>query len=249
MRPDLTDSEHASVLPQIDVAANTSAIIHGVGDSPSGTLIGSRKVYPRMRLNWRDIVETVLFTAIIFFLVRASAENFRVEGRSMEPTLSNGQFILINKAGYWRIDQEIIDTIFPGVSEPTGGSGTIYLFDPPQRGEVIVFQYPRNPDKAYIKRVIGIPGDTVEVEDGRVILNGTAVEESYLLDEPRYESPYQEVPSGYFYVLGDNRNNSSDSHVWGLVPEGLVVGRAWLSWWPPEELGFVPDAVLGGGHP
>ena len=203
----------------------------------------------RMRLKWRDIAETIILTAVIFLLVRASAENFRVEGRSMEPTLSNGQFILINKIGYWRIDRDLINTVFPDASEPAGDGDTVYLFAPPQRGDVIVFQYPRDPNKAYIKRVIGIPGDTVEIVDGRVILNGMPLEEDYLFDEPRYESPPREVRSGYFYVLGDNRNNSSDSHVWGLVPESFVVGRAWLSWWPPENLGFLPATAVGVGSP
>ena len=203
----------------------------------------------RMRLKWRDIAETIILTVVIFLLVRASAENFRVEGRSMEPTLSNGQFILINKIGYWRIDRDLINTVFPDASEPAGDGDTVYLFAPPQRGDVIVFQYPRDPNKAYIKRVIGIPGDTVEIVDGRVILNGMPLEEDYLFDEPRYESPPREVPSGYFYVLGDNRNNSSDSHVWGLVPDSFVVGRAWLSWWPPENLGFLPATAVGVGSP
>lgn len=203
----------------------------------------------RMRLKWRDIAETIILTVVIFLLVRASAENFRVEGRSMEPTLSNGQFILINKIGYWRIDRDLINTVFPDASEPVGDGDTVYLFAPPQRGDVIVFQYPRDPNKAYIKRVIGIPGDTVEIVDGRVILNGMPLEEDYLFDEPRYESPPREVRSGYFYVLGDNRNNSSDSHVWGLVPESFVVGRAWLSWWPPENLGFLPATAVGVGSP
>ncbi len=203
----------------------------------------------RMRLKWRDIAETIILTVVIFLLVRASAENFRVEGRSMEPTLSNGQFILINKIGYWRIDRDLINTVFPDASEPVGDGDTVYLFAPPQRGDVIVFQYPRDPNKAYIKRVIGIPGDTVEIVDGRVILSGMPLEEDYLFDEPRYESPPREVRSGYFYVLGDNRNNSSDSHVWGLVPESFVVGRAWLSWWPPENLGFLPATAVGVGSP
>ena len=147
----------------------------------------------RMRLKWRDIAETIILTVVIFLLVRASAENFRVEGRSMEPTLSNGQFILINKIGYWRIDRDLINTVFPDASEPVGDGDTVYLFAPPQRGDVIVFQYPRDPNKAYIKRVIGIPGDTVEIVDGRVILNGMPLEEDYLFDEPRYESPPREV--------------------------------------------------------
>lgn len=198
-----------------------------------------------MRLKWRDIVETIILTIVIFLLVRASAENFRVEGRSMEPTLTNGQFILINKIGYWRIDRDLLNTVVPGGGESSAEDDTVYLFGPPQRGDVIVFQYPRDPDKAYIKRIIGIPGDTVEVVNGRVILNGSPLEEDYLFDEPRYESPSREVPAGYFYVLGDNRNNSSDSHVWGMVPESFVVGRAWLSWWPPENLGFVPATALG----
>ena len=80
-----------------------------------------------MRLKWRDIAETIILTVVIFLLVRASAENFRVEGRSMEPTLSNGQFILINKIGYWRIDRDLINTVFSDASEPAGDGDTVYL--------------------------------------------------------------------------------------------------------------------------
>ncbi len=197
-----------------------------------------------MRLNWRDIAETIIFTVVIFALVRTSAENFRVEGRSMEPTLQDGQFLLINKAGYWRIDERLLHLIFPGIDQPANVNGTIYFFEPPDRGDIIVFQYPRDPSKAYIKRVIGIPGDTVAVHNGRVYLNGSMVHEDYVAASPNYTSAPELVPPGYFYVLGDNRNNSSDSHVWGLVPESLVIGRAWLSWWPPEHLGFLPDSAL-----
>ncbi len=197
-----------------------------------------------MRLNWRDIAETIIFTVIIFALVRTSAENFRVEGRSMEPTLQDGQFLLVNKAVYWRLDEKLLSLLFPGIGQSQTGNGTIYMFDPPGRGDIIVFQYPRDPSKAYIKRVIGIPGDTVEVRNGRVYLNGSMVREDYLAAQPNYAAPPQQVPPGYFYVLGDNRNNSSDSHVWGLVPENLVIGRAWLSWWPPEHLGFLQSSAL-----
>jgi signal peptidase I len=189
----------------------------------------------------RDVLETLLLTVLIFLMVRSVVQNFKVEGRSMEPTLQNGQYLLINKAIYWRLDGDILGKLNPGAeasTDPTGQSSH-YLFQTPQRGDIIVFRYPKDTSRDFIKRVIGVPGDLVEITNGIVYVNGKALQEDYTADPPNYYQPAERVPEGQFFVLGDNRNNSSDSHVWGLVPQENIIGRAWFSYWPPDEWGAV----------
>ncbi len=125
----------------------------------------------------------------------------------MQPTLHEGEFILVNKLAYRLGDY--------------------------QRGDIIVFHH--DPTEDYIKRVIGLPGDTVEVRDGHVYINNQMLDETYIAAPPRYSGTWK-VPDGQLFVLGDNRNQSSDSHQWGYVPEGTVVGRALVIYWPLQNL-------------
>ena len=195
-----------------------------------------------MRSAIREVLETVLLTVLIFLLVRAVVQNFKVEGHSMDPTLADGQYLLINKAIYWQLDLQPLAAVLP---QFTGqAEGTINLFRPPARGDVIVFRAPQSPDKDFIKRVIGVPGDRVEVRGGKVYVNGIALSEPYIIDPPVYElTPTVVSPDNYF-VLGDHRNNSSDSHVWGLVPRANIVGAAWVSYWPPAKWGIISATSL-----
>jgi signal peptidase I len=188
----------------------------------------------------RDVVETLILTAVIFLLVRSVVQNFKVEGRSMEPTLRNGQYLLINKAVYWHLDGQLIDRIFPGlIGDPDLQDGAVYLFGEPQRGDIVVFRFPRDPSRDFIKRIIAIPGDTAEIRQGRVYVNGVLVDEFYINEIPNYSMPSERMRPGQYFVLGDNRNNSSDSHVWGPVPRDNIIGKAWLSYWPVDQLGFL----------
>jgi signal peptidase I len=186
-----------------------------------------------------EMLQTVLLTLVIFLAVRAVVQNFKVEGASMEPTLHSGQYLLINKVGYARADGTPLTTVVK--QDPSIGSS--YLFGGPSRGDIIVFRSPVQPDKDFIKRVIGVPGDTVEVRGGQVLVNDQPIEEPYIRDRSPYLVPRQVVPPGHYYVLGDNRPNSSDSHVWGLVPADNIIGRAWVSYWPPNLWGVVPEPV------
>ena len=189
----------------------------------------------------RDVLETLLLTVLIFLIVRSIVQNFKVEGRSMEPTLQNGQYLLINKATYWRLDGSLLTKLSPGAEAASGSTtqASRYLFSPPQTGDIIVFRYPKDTSRDFIKRVIGVPGDIVEIKNGVVYVNGKALHEDYTADPPSYFQPAERVPEGSYFVLGDNRNNSSDSHVWGLVPEENIIGRAWFSYWPPDSWGIV----------
>ncbi|HEX5414606.1 MAG TPA: signal peptidase I, partial [Chloroflexota bacterium] len=164
-----------------------------------------------------DIIETLVLTLVIFVLVQSVVKNFRVEGSSMEPTLHDGEFLLVDKAVYWSLGSAFAQRVAPsGVGEQS--SGRLFLFHPPERGDIIVFRFPEDPSRDFIKRVIGVPGDTVAIRDGEVFVNGHPMQEPYIMAPPQYSMPPERVPAGEYFVLGDNRNNSSDSHVWGLVP-------------------------------
>jgi signal peptidase I len=205
-----------------------------------------------MKTAVRDVVETLVLTLLIFLIVRSVVQNFKVDGRSMEPTLHTGQYLLIDKASFWRIDSQLASKLMPGAEAAGDATETKshYFFGGPARGDIIVFQYPKEPSRDFIKRVIALPGDTVEIRDSRVYVNGQALREDYTAAAPNYQVPAEKVPAGNYFVLGDNRNNSSDSHIWGLVPEENIIGRAWLSYWPPEEAGVVgAQAPIGSTTP
>jgi signal peptidase I len=161
----------------------------------------------------REIVETVLLTAAIFLVVNAATGRFRIEGDSMEPNLHNGEYVLIDKISY--------------------------LLHPPERGDVVVFTPPNN-ERDYIKRVIGLPGDTVEIQGGQVYVNGSALDEPYLRNRINADMPARVVEEGRYFVMGDNRNNSSDSRSFGSITPQSMVGRAWLVYWPPSDWSTVP---------
>ncbi|MCL4458596.1 MAG: signal peptidase I [Chloroflexi bacterium] len=189
-----------------------------------------------------EFLETALLTLLIFALVRGTIQNFRIEGSSMEPTLHDGQYLMINKAMYWQINGNILARLLPGDQSLDGK--TLFLFHPPERGDIIVFKYPRDVRRDFIKRVIAIPGDTVEIRQGKVFINGQPLQEDYVASKPNYSWGPQQIPPGYYFVLGDNRNYSSDSHIWGLVPAEDIIGKAWLRYWPPNQWGLLPSPSL-----
>jgi signal peptidase I len=177
----------------------------------------------RERSALREIVETVVFTLLIYLLVRTFLfENYRVVGQSMVPTLHNNQFLVVSKLDY-RIHE-------------------------PRRGDIIVFRDPFNPERKLIKRIIGLPGEQLEVQNGQVLVDQQRLDETYAADLGRYHQALTPIPEGQYYVLGDNRNNSSDSHTWGLLAKDKIVGKALLCYWPPEEWGLLPHAVYAGSR-
>jgi signal peptidase I len=168
------------------------------------------------KLLLRELIETVVLALLIFLLIRGVIQNFRIEGFSMEPNLHQGQYLIVNKAMYRWVH-------------------------PPERGDIIVFQYPRAPDRDFIKRVIGLPGEKIEIRDGSVYINDVPLDEPYLPEPTRGNmAPTVTGPDEYF-VLGDNRDNSSDSRSWGSLPAESIIGKAWLSYWPPRWWGPIPD--------
>lgn len=197
-----------------------------------------------MRSVLREVLETIALTAIVFFLVHSFVQNFKVEGSSMEPTLHTGQYLLVNKASYLRLPMDLTGLI-PGLNLPQ--LGEIQPFGSPRPGDVVVFRYPQDPQKDFIKRVIAGPGDTVQIRNGQIWVNGRVIEEPYLQERPTYIVGLQTVPLDSYFVLGDNRNNSSDSHVWGLVPRANILGKAWVIYWPVRNMGLVLNYALAVG--
>ena len=169
-----------------------------------------------------DILETVVLSAVLFVGINAISARIRVDGFSMEPTLHNGEFVIVNKLAY--------------------------RFGDPTHGDVIVFRYPRDPDQEYIKRVIGLPGDRIRIINGEVYVNDERIDEPYIAAAPRYQSEWR-VPDESLFVLGDNRNNSSDSHNWGPVPLDYVIGKALFVYWPPESWGSIGKPLIASAAP
>ncbi len=166
-----------------------------------------------------DLFETVGLALVLFLIINTVSARVRVDGFSMLPTLHDGEFVLVNKLAY--------------------KLGT------PVRGDIIVFRSTTTDDLDLIKRVIGLPGDQVDIRDRQVLVNGQALNEAYINADPNYSGQWH-VPEGYLFVLGDNRNDSSDSHVWGFLPQQNVIGKALLIYWPPPEwalINHVPIAV------
>lgn len=191
-----------------------------------------------------EVLQVVLLAALVFFGVRTLFDNFVVQGASMEPSLSSGEYLIVNKAVYLR--SSWVEKLNPFGDAGDGN----YVFHPPRRGDVIVLHAPvARAAPLYIKRVIGVPGDTVEVRQGKVIVNGEALDEPYILEPPRRDFARRVVPPGHVFVLGDNRNNSEDSTVFGMLPEDNILGKAWVKYWPPRDWGWVPNATLAAGLP
>ncbi len=189
----------------------------------------------------REIVETLLLAALIFFAVRLVVLNFRVDGASMVPNLQNEEMLLVNRNAYRSIDLSAIGGLLPG--DDGDGANTFYPFAPPERGDIIVFEPPTNSDQPYIKRIIGLPGEEISFRNGQVLVNDIVLDERYIDDETTCRGDdvcEVVVEEGEVFVLGDNRMNSSDSRSFGPVPIDRVVGKAWFTYWPLAELGWVP---------
>ena len=164
-----------------------------------------------------ELVQTLLMAVILYFLIDTVVARVRVENISMLPTLREGEFLLVNKMAY--------------------------RFGEVDHGDIIVFHNPSNPQEDYIKRVIGVPGDKIEVHDYQVFLNGYPVTEDYISEPPSYVGEW-EVPEGQLFVLGDNRNRSDDSHKWGFVPFENVVGKALVIYWPPSKMTLLNEPFI-----
>lgn len=154
----------------------------------------------------REIVETIALTILIFLAIHFTVQNYQISGPSMQNTLHTGQFVLVNKVAY--------------------------LFHPPDRGDVIVFHEPDQPDRDLIKRVIGLPGDTIKLDGMNVWVDNVELNEPYITRKDNFIAETVTVPPNDFFVMGDNRPVSEDSRVFGFVPKDYIVGKAILVYWP-----------------
>ncbi|GCE05629.1 signal peptidase I [Dictyobacter aurantiacus] len=176
----------------------------------------------------REIIETVILTILMFVIINLAVQNYDVDGPSMEPSLHNKERIMVDKVSY-------------------------HLHDP-ARGDVVVFVAPPDPALNYVKRIIGVPGDVITIQGTTVKINNTVLQETYV--DPSYQgNPYQPivnkvVPKDQYFVMGDDRKNSSDSRLWGFVPRQNIIGRAALVYWPLNDnnSGFLPDVSSVFAH-
>lgn len=166
------------------------------------------KRYSRL---FREFIETIVMTLVVFILlVTFVIQGFKVYGSCMEPNLHTGERLLGNKF--------------------------IYHFENPSRGDIVVFKYPADPRKVFIKRIVALPGDMIEIQSGKLFLNKKPVAEGYVKTVAHGSFPAEKVTSGHVFVLGDNRDESNDSRFWGELPMVNIQARAWLRYWPINKI-------------
>ena len=161
----------------------------------------------------REIVETITYTLLILFIIRFAVQSFRTNGQSMEPNFHNNEYVLVNKVAY--------------------------LFQQPQRGDVVVFHYPFDIHKDFIKRLVGLPGDTIHVTNTNVIINGQTIREPYIRVPFNFEVNAWKLGPDQFFVMGDNRDNSLDSRTWGPLDRSYIIGKVVVAYWPMNYLGLI----------
>jgi signal peptidase I len=170
----------------------------------------------------RDAIETILLAVILFVVINTLSARVRVDGFSMRPTLENGEYVLVYKLAY--------------------------KFSDPQRGDIVVFRFPVDPSQDLIKRVIGLPGDVIKIANGAVSVNDRVIKEPYIAAAPEYDGMWL-VPPGQLFVLGDNRNDSSDSHAWGMLPLNNVIGKSIVIYWPPPQWSMIDHTNVVNAAP
>ena len=174
----------------------------------------------KIKAFFKEILETLLIALVLILVIEGLSDRVKIEGFSMLPSLHQNDRVIVSKLAY--------------------------RSDDIARGDIVVFDYPNNPEEEYIKRVIGIPGDTISIYDGAVTLNGDILEEDYIDNFILGELEEVIVPQGNVFVMGDNRNHSSDSRYWGSLPTEYIVGKAIFVYWPFTEFGVIaaPDIFV-----
>ena len=169
-----------------------------------------------VRILWELAHDLALAALLCYFLISFVAQAFRVQGTSMLPLLHDGERIIVDKL--------------------------TYRFEPIRRGDVVVFWYPRDPAVSFIKRIVALPGETIEVKRGVLLIDGRATREDYIAPTSRDQASHRptRVPPGHYFVMGDHRVSSNDSRNWGEVPQKYIYGRALYRFWPPSKLGAIP---------
>ena len=194
----------------------------------------------------KELLQTIVLALILFLILRMTIQNTQVLYPSMMPTLVENQLVIINKTAYGRISRDDSFTfgfmplnatvsltpfsIFDNMTD----DNQVYFFSEPSRGDIIVFHSPPNPDRDFIKRIIGLPGETIEIHRGKVIINNQLLNEPYVEHLSKDSLPPTKIKPDSFFVMGDNRPRSEDSRVWGAIPLESIVGKLWVRYWPPN---------------
>lgn len=203
-------------------------------------MVASGETAPVLRLEMRqlffDTLKTLVLAAALFFVVQTLVQNYQVLGASMEPNIHSGDHLIANKAAYISLDMGSVSKLIPFYE--ADDDSTLFIFGEPKRGDVVIIEAPFPPPDRLIKRIVGLPGDTVEIKSGILYLNGFPVAEPYIQGAPP-SLPLVEVPETHYYMLGDNRTRSNDSRFFGPIHRSDVVGKAWISYWPLSILGIV----------
>ena len=187
----------------------------------------------------REVVETLLLAILVFLAVRASVQHYRVEGHSMDPTLEDGEFLLVNSLVYSEVNLDKLADWVP-FWDP-GGPDNRHVFHPPERGDIVILHPRQHSERDLVKRVVGLPGDNFEIRSGVVYINGRQLIEPYIAQPWAGDYPLITIPANHYFVMGDNRGASADSRSFGPVNEDDIVGKAMASWWPRDKWGLAPN--------
>ena len=199
----------------------------------------------------RELVEAAVLALMVFFFIQLSIQNFRVEGFSMQPTLADDDYLMVNKLGYTKIDLARLSRLVPFWEVEERDEKYLPFAHPPERGDVVVFDAPTRPQD-FVKRVVGLPGEKITIISGIVYVDGVGLDEPYLKGPasqlsmsctPLTQSSGCVLAEDQYFVLGDNRGSSNDSRDWGPVPLENMVGKVWFVYWPFPDLPFL-DKIL-----
>ncbi|MCY4652308.1 MAG: signal peptidase I [Dehalococcoidia bacterium] len=190
-----------------------------------------------MRQFIREALDAAALFIVVFAALYFSVQNIRIDGMSMYPTVISEQHIIVSKLAYVGLNPAALKRFVPFV-ERSEAQGSLIVSQLPDYGDMIAFLYPEDPSREFVKRVIGLPGDYIEIDRGQVIRNGEPLDEPYVVNADTRSFERTWVPPNSIYVLGDNRPVSSDSRSWGAVKDQFIIGRTWLSYWPSERIAF-----------
>lgn len=210
----------------VSVGAEVKRVSSGPGPHEEQDRSRSRNQRPGVMSRnalWRDVAEVALLILVIYTLVNLATARAVVEGTSMQPGLETGQLVIVNRSAYF--------------------------FTRPARGDVIVLHNPRDVREDFIKRVIGLPGETVQILDGRVWVNGSLLDEPYVRAFCQSCDGQWMLSNDEYFVLGDNRRSSHDSHSFGPIKQSLIVGQAWIRYWPLPDFRIFIGPTYGPVNP
>ena len=178
---------------------------------------------------FREIIETAILAGLIFVVLQVTVQNYQVEGSSMLPTLNQGDCVLANKFIYSSIDTTDFADFLPTIDPHQGD--LLFTFHPPRRGEIVIFEYPNDRKRHFVKRVIATPGDQITIENGIVSVNEEVIYEPYINAQSSTSNMAPLIlHAEEYFVLGDNRQSSNDSRAWGPIKNEHIVGSHWLSY-------------------